>query len=65
MKNEKRERRQKGENQRGSLALEQVLFIGAIVALGTAVYAFYGKLGNYFQNVNIPAVQSSSTTSNP
>lgn len=47
------------EKQRGSLALEQILFIGAIVIMSSAVYAFYGKLGNYFQNFNIPIVGSS------
>ena len=35
-------------NERGSLALEQVLFIGAIVAMGVGLYAFYGDLSNYF-----------------
>jgi len=36
------------ENERGSLALEQVLFIGAIVAMGVGLYAFYGDLSTYF-----------------
>jgi hypothetical protein len=48
--------------ERGSLALEQVLFIGAIVALSAGIYAFYNRLGSYFQTVNIPSVPSSNTT---
>jgi len=50
--------------ERGSLALEQVLFIGAIVALSAGIYAFYNRLGTYFQTVNIPTVTSSSSSSN-
>jgi hypothetical protein len=49
---------------RGSLALEQVLFIAAIVVLGAAVSSFYGKLGNYFNTVQIPTVGATSNTSN-
>ena len=52
--------RQSGE--RGSLALEQVLFIGAIVALSAGIYAFYNRLGTYFQTVNIPTVPSTTST---
>ncbi len=51
--------------QKGSLALEQILFIGAVVALSSAVYAFYGRLGTYFQNLNIPAVQAGTNSSGP
>src|SRR5262245_19673388 len=54
--------RRSGE--RGSLALEQVLFIGAIVALSAGIYAFYNRLGTYFQTVNIPTVPTSTTTTN-
>ena len=50
--------------ERGSLALEQVLFIGAIIALSAGIYAFYNRLGNYFQTVNIPTVPTSSSTTN-
>ncbi len=39
-----------GNNERGSLALEQVLFIGAIVAMSVGLYAFYGDLSTYFSN---------------
>ena len=40
-------------NERGSLALEQVLFIGAIVAMATGLFAFYGNLSDYFENVGV------------
>jgi len=49
-------------SERGSLALEQVLFIGAIVALSAGIYAFYNRLGSYFQTVNIPTVPTTTTT---
>ena len=39
----------------GSLALEQVLFIGAVVLLTAGVYAFYQDLGAYFTNFSITA----------
>ena len=52
-------------NEKGSLALEQVLFVGAIVALSAGIYAFYGRLGTYFQTVNIPTVPTATSgTSN-
>jgi len=53
----------KRKSEKGSLALEQVLFIGAIVALSAGIYAFYNRLGNYFQTVNIPTVPTASTSS--
>ena len=49
-------------NQRGSLALEQVLFIGAIVAMSLGLFAFYGKLGSYFQNFDINGIATSIPT---
>ncbi|GEM_PF-5494755 len=42
-------------NERGSLALEQVLFIGAVVAMATGLYAFYGDISQYFTNVDFAA----------
>ena len=50
--------------ERGSLALEQVLFIGAIVALSAGIYAFYNRLGTYFQTVNIPTVPAATSATN-
>lgn len=38
-------------NIRGSLSLEQVLFIGAIVVMATGIGAFYADLGNYFASI--------------
>ncbi len=39
-------------NENGSLALEHVLFIGAIVALSTGVFIFYDNLSNYFSSIS-------------
>ena len=36
---------------KGSLALEQVLFIGAIVALSAGLFVFYNNLADYFANI--------------
>ena len=43
------------KDERGSLALEQVLFIGAIVAMSIGLYSFYGKLSDYFNAIDLPA----------
>ena len=40
-------------NQKGSLALEQVLFIGAIVTMSIGIYAFYGDLRSYFDTFSV------------
>ena len=39
--------------ERGSLALEQVLFIGAIVAIASAVWVFYDSIGSYFEAAQV------------
>lgn len=38
-------------NRRGSLSLEQALFIGAIVAMFAGVSIFYDNLGKYFSSI--------------
>lgn len=43
------------QEERGSLALEHVLFIGAVVALSAGLFAFYGNLSNYFETVGFAA----------
>lgn len=43
------------KNEKGSLALEQILFIGAIVALSAGLFVFYDNLSNYFRNVGFSA----------
>ena len=42
-------------NDAGSLALEQVLFIGAIVLLTAGVYSFYQDVAAYFTNFSLVA----------
>lgn len=39
--------------EKGSLALEQVLFISAVVILSSGIYAFYTELAGYFENFSI------------
>ena len=39
-------------NEKGSLALEQVLFIGAVVLLAVGLGIFYGNLSDFFANFN-------------
>ena len=46
----------------GSLALEQVLFVGAIVVMSLGLFAFYDKLGDYFQNFDISGLSTSVST---
>lgn len=47
--------------ERGSLALEQVLFIGAIVTMSLGLFAFYDNLATYFRNFNISSLPTAPT----
>lgn len=49
-------------NERGSLALEQVLFIAAIVGMSVGLYSFYGKLNAYFSSFEIPATTAQASS---
>ncbi len=56
----------------GSLALEQVLIIAAIVTMSAGLFVFYDNISNYFRTFNIAALPtgvsispSSSGTNNP
>jgi hypothetical protein len=55
-------------SERGSLALEQVLFIGAVVTMSVGLYSFYNDLGTYFSNFSTAApptnVGSNSASNN-
>lgn len=42
-------------DERGSLSLEHVLFIGAVVLITVGLAAFYGNINNYFANVGFGA----------
>lgn len=48
--------KKQNNKERGSLALEQVLFIGAIVAMSVGLFAFYDDMRVYFDGVNVNAV---------
>ena len=47
------------KNEKGSLALEQVLFIGAVVTMSLGLFAFYDNLSTYFKNFNISSLPTS------
>lgn len=57
------------KNERGSLALEHILFIGAVVALSAGLFIFYNNLSDYFANIGFSAppanVGSASGTNTP
>lgn len=44
-----------GASEQGSLALEHILFIGAIVALSAGLFIFYNNISNYFANIGFSA----------
>lgn len=44
--------------QRGSLSLEQILFIAAVVGIGAGLTAFYGNISSYLSNVGFNAPPS-------
>lgn len=44
------------DREKGSLALEQVLFIGAVIAMSAGVFVFYENIGTYFRTVSITAL---------
>lgn len=46
-------------NEKGSLALEHILFIGAIVALSAGLFVFYDNLSDYFRNIGFADPPSS------
>ena len=48
--------------ERGSLALEQILFIGAVAVMGVGVWAFYGNLSTYFATFKVQSVMPNSDT---
>jgi hypothetical protein len=40
-------------SEKGSLALEQVLFIGAIIAMSAGLFLFYGDISAYFSSFDV------------
>ena len=48
--------------ERGSLALEQVLFIGAVLTMSLGLFAFYENIASYLRTVNIAALPTQITT---
>lgn len=47
------------KRERGSLALEQVLFIGAIVAMSAGLFVFYDNVADYFRSIDMTALPTS------
>jgi len=42
-------------DEKGSLALEQVLFIGAVVAMAAGLFLFYENISGYLSSVGFSA----------
>ncbi|MBP9838237.1 MAG: hypothetical protein KBC84_05945 [Proteobacteria bacterium] len=49
-------------NEKGSLALEQVLFIGAVVTMSLGLFAFYDNISTYFKNFSISNLPTTVAT---
>lgn len=45
----------KAKNERGSLALEHILFIGAVILAGVGARAFFSNAGNFMSNTTFAA----------
>lgn len=48
-----------GMNERGSLALEQILIIAAIVTMSSGLFVFYDNLSSYFRTFNLSSLPTS------
>lgn len=46
-------RARKLTGEKGSLALEQILFIAAVVVMSASIYAFYNEIGGYFSGFKV------------
>ena len=56
--------RLKENNEKGSLALEQILFIGAVIAISGAIAIYYNGLGDYFKAASVgtpPSITAAKT----
>lgn len=51
------------KNQRGSLALEQILIISAIVTMSAGLFVFYDNISNYFRTFDLSALPTSVAAS--
>lgn len=49
-------------SEHGSLALEQVLFIGAVLTMSVGLFAFYENVASYLRTINIAALPTQITT---
>ncbi|MCB0343615.1 MAG: hypothetical protein KDD66_00785 [Bdellovibrionales bacterium] len=48
----------KAKEEKGSLSLEQILFVAAVVGIGAGLTAFYGNISSYLTNVGFNAPPS-------
>ena len=51
----------KGDSEKGSLALEQVLFIGALVTMSVGLFSIYGNIRDYFAGVTLGSAPTNLT----
>ena len=49
------EMKKSDNRERGSLALEQILFIAAVVIMGGFIAGFYQEIGDYFDGASFAA----------
>ncbi len=49
-------------SEKGSLALEQVLFIGAVLTMSLGVFAFYDRIAAYLKTVNVGSLPTEFNT---
>jgi len=49
------EEKKVASGERGSLSLEHILFIGAVVLITAGLATFYGNINTYFANVGFNA----------
>jgi len=52
------EEKMTASGERGSLSLEHILFIGAVVLITAGLATFYGNINTYFANVGFNAPPS-------
>ncbi len=41
--------------EKGSISLEYILFVVAVVAVSGGILAFYTNIGDWFENITLPA----------
>ena len=56
-------KRKQKHNERGSLALEQILIIAAIVTMSAGLFVFYDNVSTYFRTFNLSSLPTTVSAS--